>query len=88
MWNALPLHPMKPGIAHSNRSPTEAELEIGKPGLQLLLAAFPSTPIVAVGKNASKSLSDLGIAHVAIRHPANGGATEFARGLAHVIDSL
>jgi hypothetical protein len=57
-------------------------MEIGKPALQMLVAAFPSAKVVAVGKKAEGLLNSMGVVHAAtVRHPANGGATAFAQGL-------
>ena len=81
LWNALPLHPHKLGKAESNRTPTLAEIQHGKPALQILVASFPSAKVVAVGKKAELSLRSMGIAYAPVRHPAYGGATEFAQGL-------
>jgi len=57
MWNALPLHPMKTGKPLSNRSPTGDELAAGLPCLQILRDHYPKSPMVAIGLNASKSLT-------------------------------
>lgn len=82
LWNALPLHPMRPDNSASNRTPTEEELSLGRPAMALLLNHFPKAQVVAVGKKAESLLSAMGVPIVAsVRHPANGGATEFARGL-------
>ena len=82
LWNALQMHPHRPGEEQSNRTPTSAEIEIGKPALQMLVAAFPSAKVVAVGKKAKGLLDSMGIVSAAtVRHPANGGAPAFAQGL-------
>lgn len=82
LWNSLQLHPHKPGVENSNRTPTASEIEIGRPALQSLVAAFPAAKLVAVGKKAEGLLTLMGVTPAAaVRHPANGGATAFARGL-------
>jgi uracil-DNA glycosylase len=82
LWNALQMHPHLPGNKQSNRTPTTAEIELGKPALQMLIAAFPSAKVVAIGRKAEGLLGALGIVCAAtVRHPANGGATAFAQGL-------
>jgi hypothetical protein len=48
LWNALQMHPHRPGKEQSNRTPTSAEIEIGKPALRMLVDAFPSAKVVAV----------------------------------------
>lgn len=86
LWNAVQLHPHKPGNQRSNRTPTDSELTLGLPALKLLLEAFPSAQIVAVGKKASRQLAKLGImVPSAVRHPANGGASEFAAGIRELV---
>jgi uracil-DNA glycosylase len=82
LWNSLQMHPFKAGTANSNRTPTDKELRLGRPALQMLVAAFPSAKVVAVGKKAEGLLALMGIVPAAtVRHPANGGATAFAHGL-------
>ncbi|MDP1635050.1 MAG: hypothetical protein Q8L69_10270, partial [Gallionellaceae bacterium] len=66
----------------SNRTPTPEEISLGEPALRMLIEAFPKAKIVAVGKKAEGLLGEMGIRVTAsVRHPANGGATEFANGL-------
>lgn len=86
LWNAVQLHPYQPGNPQSNRTPTDPELALGLPALELLLEAFPSSKIVAVGKKASRQLAKLGITVAsAVRHPAKGGASEFAAGIRELV---
>ena len=82
LWNALQLHPHRQENPMSNRTPTSAEIALGEPALRLLIEAFPTAKIVAVGKKAESLLRAMCMAPAAtVRHPANGGATEFAAGL-------
>ena len=82
LWNALQMHPHRLGEPHSNRTPTSEEIKKGKPALEMLVREFPLTKVVAVGKSAERSLNEMGVVLAAtLRHPANGGAPEFARGL-------
>lgn len=86
LWNAVQLHPFKKGNVWSNRTPTDIELALGIEALQMLQKAFPKAKIIAVGKKAAGILRLLGIPFAAtVRHPANGGATLFANGLAEVL---
>lgn len=88
LWNALQMHPHKPGNIRSNRTPSPAEILLGRPALQTLIAAFPHARIVAVGKKAEGLLQDMDVRVAAcVRHPANGGATAFAAGLKALIDA-
>jgi uracil-DNA glycosylase len=77
LWNVVPTHP---GTAESNRSPTRAEVEAGLPFLEQLARG---RRIVAVGRVAAAAT---GAPYV--RHPAHGGATEFALGLRALVESF
>ena len=81
LWNALQMHPHRPGEEQSNRTPTSAEIQIGKPALKMLVAEFPSAKVVAVGKKAERLLRSMGVPAATVRHPANGGAAAFAQEL-------
>ncbi len=82
LWNAMQLHPYRADNLWSNRTPTPDEIKLGEPALRMLVDAFPHARIVAVGKKAEGLLHEMGIATAgAVRHPANGGATQFAAGL-------
>jgi uracil-DNA glycosylase len=80
-WNACPLHPHRPGADQSNRPPRRAELDLGLPLLARFLALFPGLPVAAMGNVAAAALAQLGVDYVKLRHPAQGGARQFAVGL-------
>jgi hypothetical protein len=81
LWNALPLHPHKKGNRDSNRPPRAAELAMGEPFIQRVIALYAPELIFAVGRKAERSLSALGVDHVALRHPSQGGKADFIAGL-------
>lgn len=82
LWNALQMHPHKPGSVWTNRTPTDEELALGAPALRLLTQAFPAARVVAVGRKAEALAGAMGVkVAAAVRHPANGGAKEFSEGL-------
>lgn len=82
LWNALQMHPFKTGNTRSNRTPSAAEIALGRPAMKLLVKAFPNAKLVAVGKKAEGLLQEMDIPMAgAVRHPANGGATAFAAGV-------
>lgn len=86
LWNALQLHPYKDGNPWTNRTPKPQELALGAGALALLLAAFPSAEVVAIGKKAEFLMQSRGIVPLAtVRHPANGGATAFREGISALI---
>ena len=86
LWNALQLHPYKPGNIESNRTPGNAELMLGAPAMRLLVEAFPRAKVVAVGRKSELLLGQMRV-HLAaqVQHPANGGATKFSLGLAALV---
>jgi hypothetical protein len=77
LWNLVPTHPAG-AVAHSNRSPSRAELDAGAGLLARLLEAVRPRHVVAIGRLAAAALGD-GVPRV--RHPANGGATACREGL-------
>lgn len=86
LWNALQMHPYRVGDFRSNRTPTAAEISMGEPALRMLLDRFPGASVIAVGKKANDLLRDMGVrCGGSVRHPANGGASEFADGLARFV---
>lgn len=86
LWNALQLHPHRPGDIWTNRTPTDIELGWGRPALAALLAHFPKAQVVAVGKKSELLLERMGLpVNACIRHPANGGGPEFNRGLEELV---
>lgn len=89
LWNSVQMHPYKSGNPLSNRTPTDAEIALGQPAMQMLREAFPSAKIIAVGKKSAGLLASMGITVAGtVRHPANGGATEFAQGLENIAKHL
>ncbi|MDX1600992.1 MAG: uracil-DNA glycosylase [Anaerolineales bacterium] len=89
LWNAFPWHPYDPeaGLL-SNRRPTVSELEEGRPAFEELRRLFPEAKVGAVGRVAERQLEDIGVPHVALRHPAHGGAPKFRAGLKELSEDL
>ena len=73
LWNAVPAHPHRPGVPCSNRRPTRAEVDAGRPFLAKLAEG---RHVIPVGRVAGEAL---GLPW--IRHPSRGGASAFAEGL-------
>lgn len=89
LWNAVQLHPVGQLGEWSNRTPDKTEIALGAPALSLLTRSFPDAKLIAVGRKAEVAMAALGIQPAAaVRHPANGGATAFATGLADAIHKL
>lgn len=85
LWNALPVHPFTDPDRLTNRPPRRSEIDAGIPALELLRSAFPHAKLVAVGEHANRTLTRLGYHPTLARHPAFGGANEFAAALARTV---
>ncbi len=86
-WNAFPFHPHRGDTPQSNRTPRAAEVVLGLPFLARVCTLFPAVLVVAMGNTADQALTRLGVAHHKVRHPAQGGARQFAAGLRAVIET-
>jgi hypothetical protein len=80
-WNCVPVHAHKPGIYLSNRNPIPREVIVFQPLLEGLCQVLGQCSIVALGRRAELALTNLGIRHQYVRHPASGGAPAFRRDL-------
>lgn len=87
-WNAWPFHPHRPGQPATNRPPRVSELRAGLPFLQTLLSLVPTIPIVAMGNSAAHNLQALGVPFTKVRHPAQGGARQFAEGIDMIVTRM
>ncbi len=87
-WNAYPFHPHRANQPQSNRTPRSSELREGQSFLLQFRALFPTLPVLAMGNSAHRALTWLAIPHHKIRHPAQGGAQLFARGLQAFVATL
>lgn len=87
IWNIFPFHPYKEKKGkNSNRPPRAAELKAGTDLLNELLAIFNINKVIAVGRKAESRLNSF--PHTYVRHPANGGKTEFQSGLKKAMEGL
>lgn len=76
LWNVVPTHP---GTENSNRRPSGAEVEGGRPFVRELARG---RKVIAVGRVAEDAT---GAPYV--RHPSHGGALEFRRQLSALLPS-
>lgn len=82
LWNTFAWHPHKPGSRLTNRTPTPAEVLHGLPVLREMLQLASGSHVLAIGKTCQRTMREsLGLDVPCVRHPANGGATEFAAGV-------
>lgn len=80
-WPVYPHHPFVPGDPHTNRTPRPAEVRAGAAPAFELIRALGIETVVAVGRKAQGALALAGMEAPAIRHPAQGGARQFAEQL-------
>lgn len=87
LWNAFPLHPHKVSEPRTNRTPTASELDAGLGALRL---AIDRRRILCVGRKSEAQVEQI-LGHsipsiedatvnsraISVRHPSNGGATQF-----------
>lgn len=86
LWNTFPFHPHRADNRLSNRTPNAAEIEANADILDNLRALFSQDcQLVAVGTVAGSHLETLGVQGAAVRHPANGGASEFRAQFRHLV---
>lgn len=81
IWNTFPWHPMGKRGPLSNRPPRRNEVSAGAAVLDLLRRIYPGAQPVAIGRVAERTLSELGINPLYIRHPAHGGKSHFVAGI-------
>ncbi len=88
LWNTFAWHPYdrNKGLL-SNRRPKNAELEKALPLLKEFIDIFPNTTLIAVGKVAEENIQRLGFECQSVRHPAQGGATEFRRQIKSIVQT-
>lgn len=77
LWNVFPLHPHEANDPMSNRCHTKQEKIACQPILLWLLQVLQPKHIVAIGRDAQKSLQGMGVVAECVRHPSYGGQTEF-----------
>ena len=85
LWNMCPFHPHRPGNPQSNRTPDRHELYDGVPYLQELIRIFPIQKIIALGRKAESTLTELGMDTIYVRHPANAGKRQFEKGIKDIL---
>ena len=92
LWNIFPFHPHKDGNPLTNRTPTEAEQELGWEYTKRLLELHlelggEESLMLAVGQKSADTMGKFGLPAIGLRHPANGGANLYRQGFANAIKS-
>jgi hypothetical protein len=81
LYNAVPLHPHRPGEPLSIRRPSQREVREFVPLLEELLELLAPPLVVAVGRVAQEALQEAGAGPVYVRHPSQAGARAFRDGM-------
>jgi len=82
LWNAVPTHPRRDAVDHSNRTPTRADLVEGERWLRRLLDVIEPRHVAAIGRSAARVL---GADAPSVRHPSHGGAVATSQGLRRLL---
>ncbi len=88
VWNSLPLHPHDPDEPLSIRTPRRTEVRAWQPLLTDLLDVLEPTRIVGVGRKAERALEEVDADPTYVRHPSQGGAKTFERGINALVDEV
>lgn len=81
VWNCVPIHPYKKGTILSVRTPTTTEVLYYSGLLSEIVSLLKPEKIIALGRKAEFSLQELGIPCSYVRHPSQGGAERFKKGI-------
>lgn len=79
LWNVFPLHPYNPGTPFTNRPHRAVERRAGEEVLEVLIGLLRPRRILAIGKDAEKSVRRLDPVQrsITVRHPSYGGQKVF-----------
>ncbi|WP_457652914.1 uracil-DNA glycosylase [Rhodocaloribacter sp.] len=87
-WNAVPLHPHRPGEPLTIRNPAHREVAAFGGLLAGLLDLLRPERILAVGRKAEYALAKVGAEAIYVRHPSQGGARKFEEGVRAVFSEM
>lgn len=86
-WNSFPFHPHSKGKIHSNRAPTDEEVRFGAQILSELHQIYKPELVAGIGRKGGVALKQIfpGQSFNYIRHPSNGGKSQFIEGMNSII---
>ncbi len=86
-WNSFPFHPHSKGKIYSNRAPTDEEVRFGAHILSDLHQIYKPELIAGIGRKGEVALKQIfpGQSFNYIRHPSNGGKSQFIEGMSNII---
>lgn len=87
-WNSVPFHPHDADEPLSIRNPTRREVAAFEDVLAGLLRLMQPTRVVAIGRKAERALREIGAACTYVRHPSQGGAKKFERGVREIMHEM
>ncbi len=77
LWNVFPLHPHQPDEPMSNRCHTKRERDACDRFLHEVLALLQPDTVVSIGGDAHRTVEELGVESIQVRHPSYGGQNTF-----------
>ena len=87
VWNTFPFHPHKKAQPLTNRKPRKPETRLGAEILQQIMLLWQFERVIAIGNVAHDTLTELGMACMKVRHPAQGGKNDFVAGLTDIFEA-
>ena len=81
-WNAVPVHPHRADEPLTIRTPGVREVRRWHGLLAATVGVLQPAAVVAVGRKAEGALRAVGADPAYVRHPSQGGATQFREGMA------
>lgn len=85
VWNCVPIHPYETGSILSVRTPTAKEVLKYTRVISDIISILKPRKIIAVGRKAQSSLDHLGLPCDYVRHPSQGGASKFKKGIKNAL---
>ena len=86
VWNCIPFHPYEDGNILSVRTPTVNEVRRYSTSLAEAIAAIEPEKIVTIGRKSQLAIELLGLSCSYVRHPSQGGALKFQKGIRKIFD--
>ena len=87
-WNTVPFHPHSADTDLDIRTPRVSEIRRFLPVTRVVIDALEPRAILAVGRKAERALRELDVECTYVRHPSQGGATKFERGVRDCLQAL
>lgn len=79
LWNVFPLHPHEPNEPMSNRCHTARERNTCGEFFHAMINLLQPEKIIAIGGDAHRAVTNLGVNSIQARHPSYGGQNVFIR---------